>query len=59
MSFEDDMKEFIREEIYHNFRNAAYGVINKNSDDKEYDEFAWKDNESFEYLCRTGQHLDI
>ena len=54
MTFWDEMRAIIREEISRVICEAASRVL----EDDDYDEFAWKNHEDYDYLVRTGQHLD-
>lgn len=54
MTLGDEMRAIIRKEVGRVICEMALRV----SEDNDYDEFAWKDHEDYDYLVRTGQHID-
>ncbi len=59
MSFEDDVRKIVREEVRRYLCETTSGMRGRDVDVERYNEFVWKDRESFEFLCRTGQYLNI
>lgn len=61
MISKDEMRAIIREEIRREICAVAHHSSgdNKYDNENEYNEFAWKNHEDYDYLVRTNQYLNI